>query len=120
MTQNQQSNRRDLRHHLDFSELGGADGETLSYGDAAQSIDRELPSHNDNHHPCLDNAKLDQGNEGRGDQKLVGDRVQKCPERRNLPPLSSEIAVQEVGQRRRQENKGGHQHVILGQQQRYE
>ena len=57
---------------------------------------------------------LDQGNQSGGDQQFIGDGVQEHTHRRDLIPAPGEVAVQQIGERRREEN--GQRDHLAGQQ----
>ena len=77
--------------------------QTLRRGDRAQSGDRELATEDDDDHPRRGQLELNERNESRGDQKLVGDRVEEGAERRDLAAPPRQPAVEKV--RRRREEK---------------
>src|SRR5439155_6193131 len=74
-------------------------------GDGAQARNRELAADDDHYHPGRRQAELDQGDEGRRNQELVGNGVQKRPQRRDLAPPPREPPVQEVRRHGRQEDQ---------------
>ena len=68
-------------------------------GHAAQSRHRQLAADHDRHDPRLDHVELDQRDERRGGQQLVGDRIEQLAEHRDLLAAPRQVTVQPVGQR---------------------
>src|SRR5262245_9946257 len=120
--QNQKSDRHNLSHHLDLAFARSIDRETLRGRDASQSADGKLTPDNDHDHPCgnILRIELNERDKGGRNKKLVGDRVQQYSQSRHLSPLSGQVAIQQVRERCGQEDRGGHLHVVLGQENGYQ
>ena len=60
-------------------------------------------------HPRRRQVELHQRDERRGDQQLVGDRIEHLAEPRDLLAAARQVAVEPVGERREAEDRGGDQ-----------
>src|SRR3990172_3072670 len=101
----QQDHGDHFRDHLVFAQLGRGDDQALGGGNAPQSGDGDVPPDDDGRDPRRHPLNLDEGNERRRDQQLVGDRIQELAQGRHLPATPGDAAVQPVGQDRRDKNR---------------
>ena len=97
----------DLQHRLELAVLVGGDGDALRDADDAQHADGDLAADDDHGDPGGDAVLADQRDERRGDEQLVGERVEELPERRDLLVAPRHVAVELVGGRREDEDGGG-------------
>jgi len=93
--------RNDLHHHFELAEFAGFDSETFRSGDGTQAAHQELAADDDYGNPRGNQAgiQLHQRNEGGGDEKLVGQRIEQDSHGGDLTALASEVAVDSVGGR---------------------
>ena len=118
-------NRRDRRHlqgHLGLAQLRGGENVALGGGNRTQSRDGEFAPHDDHNDPGGSVSALDQGNERRGSEQFVRDRIEQNAKLGDLASPPRQMPVQKVRRRRRQ--KHPHRppiHVVaLGQQQNHD
>src|SRR6266852_2229174 len=86
-----------LQNHLGLSKGGCFDRKSLGRSDIPQTENREFPADDDYHHPRGNKVHVHQRNEGRGDQELVGNGVEKNAQGRNLPSPPSPVAIRPIG-----------------------
>ena len=100
--------------HFDFAEIAGVNGEALLRGDGAQAADQEFASDDDHRHPCRDDAgiQLHQGDEGGGDEQLVGQGVEQHAHGGDLMTAPRQVAVESVGDGGGDEDGRGQQFAL--------
>jgi hypothetical protein len=89
----------DLDNGFELADVAGFDGKAFRRGDGAESGDEELAADDHDGDPGLDYVRieLDEADVGRGDEQLVGERIEKHAHGGDLTATAREIAVDSVG-----------------------
>src|SRR5207247_5354972 len=117
--EDQQRDRAHLRHRLRLAQGGGGDHPPLARRDRAEDGDDQLARKDDNHHPRRDQALLDKDDEDRQDEELVRQRVEELAQVAHHARAAGELAVERVGEREQDEQRGGDL-VVTGEVQQQE
>jgi hypothetical protein len=83
---------------IDLAERRGGDDEPAREREAAQRRHRELAADDHRHDPGWGEIQLYQRDERRGNQELVGDRVEHLADPGDLAAPPRQVAVEPVGQ----------------------
>src|SRR4030042_651204 len=102
----QGGDREDLAKRLALAERACLDEDPLRGGDCADAVHGKIADDDDGDYPGRDAADRDHQDHRRVDDQLVGDRIEEFPHRRDdlVPP--GDVAVQEIGQGRRNKEDG--------------
>ncbi|MGY4598647.1 hypothetical protein ACVWXL_006393 [Bradyrhizobium sp. GM22.5] len=109
-TSQQEADGDELNRRLPFRKLGHGHADTQRGKIFAQARDQDLAAQDHDggpQRPAVNDAVGGQHQQARGDQKLVGDRIEHAAERRLLIPDPCVIAVEVIGDRSRDKNGDG-------------
>ncbi len=84
--------------HLGLAEPRGGDVHALGRGDGPEARDSQLPADDDDGGPGRDAPEVDEADDGRGDEELVGRRVEQLANDRDQALFAGEVTVQPVGE----------------------
>ena len=99
MVKDHRDHGHDLYDHLELAEFTGFDSEAARRRDGAQTAYQEFAANDDYRDPCghQSGIELHQGDEGSGDQKLVGHRIEENADSRDLAALAGQVSIDTVG-----------------------
>jgi len=93
-----------LGNQLRLTQFARLDYITFGGGDTAQAGDRKFAANDQNCHPARHHLYLYERNEGRGNQKFIGNGIEQRADCGDLPPTARQIAVEQVGNSRHQKD----------------
>ncbi len=94
-----------LRPHFYLADAPGLNDHALACGNGTQARDDELSAYNYDDCPGRREIFFYKNYQGRGDQKLVGDRIEELTERRNLVALARKMPVEHIRESRDEEKR---------------
>src|SRR5258708_36827076 len=86
-------NGANLQDHLGLAEDGSGNGETLGGGNVAEAEHGEFAANDDDDHPGRHKLHANEGDEGGGDQKFVGDGIEEDAESGYLQAAAGGVAI---------------------------
>jgi len=102
--QDEQHDGGNLRGHLDLPQRRRRQRLPARMDDAAQDGDGKLAAEDDRHHPGRRESHLNQRQQRRGDEQLVGERIHPLADAGHLAAAPGEKAIEPVGERGHAEN----------------